>query len=72
MIKNILQIFEIIIAILLIAVILIQQRGTGLGGVFGGEGNVYVARRGIEKSLFIITIIFAVLFAGIGFWLVLI
>lgn len=71
MLKNILQIIEVIVSVLLVAVILIQQRGTGLGGVFGGEGNVYVARRGIEKSLFITTIILGVLFAGIGLWLIL-
>ena len=71
MIKNILQIIEVVISILLILMILVQQRGTGLGGVFGGEGNVFVARRGIEKSLFIVTIILGVLFAALGFWLIL-
>ena len=69
--QNILKITEVIISILLIAVILIQERGTGLGGVFGGEGNVYRSRRGIEKILFNFTIILGVLFAGIGIALIL-
>lgn len=50
--------------ILLVVGILLQQRGTGLSGAFGGEGNVYRAKRGVEKMLFIATIIIAILFFG--------
>lgn len=50
--------------ILLIIAILLQQRGTGLSGAFGGEGNVYRAKRGVEKILFYVTIGIAVLFFG--------
>jgi preprotein translocase subunit SecG len=60
--SNIFQIIQIILAILLMAAILMQQRGSGLGMAFGGQGNVYRSRRGIEKVLFIITIVIAVLF----------
>lgn len=60
--EKILQFAQIGFAVLLIASILIQQRGAGLGGIFGGEGGVYRTKRGIEKTLFILTIIFAVLF----------
>ncbi|MBU1131010.1 preprotein translocase subunit SecG [Patescibacteria group bacterium] len=60
--EQILQISQIVIAVLLIIFILIQQRGAGLGGIFGGEGGVYRTKRGIEKTLFILTIISAVLF----------
>ena len=49
--------FQIIISILLIASILLQQRGTGLGSIFGGEGGVFTTKRGIEKWLLIGTII---------------
>ena len=42
--------------------ILLQSRGTGLSGVFGGASNVYRTKRGIEKTLFIATIVLAVLF----------
>ena len=47
---------------LLIASILLQQRGTGLGAGFGGEGNVFRTKRGIEKGLHHATIALAVLF----------
>lgn len=57
-----LKIIQIILAILLTGVILLQQRGSGLGVAFGGEGNVYRSRRGFEKFLFSATIIIAVLF----------
>lgn len=59
---KILSIFQIIISCLLIASILLQQRGTALGGSFGGEGNVYRSRRGSEKFLFYSTIVLAILF----------
>lgn len=65
--NTVLNIVQLVIAILLIIVILVQQRGSGLGGVFGGEGNVYRTKRGAEKVLFISTIVLAVLFLGIAF-----
>jgi preprotein translocase subunit SecG len=60
--SNIFKIIQIIFAILLMVAILMQQRGSGLGAAFGGTGNVYRSRRGIEKILFIFTIVIAVLF----------
>ena len=63
---NILDIAQILISILLIAAILFQQRGGGLSGVFGGEGSVYATRRGIEKKIFVATIILATLFIVIS------
>lgn len=59
-----LNIIMITAAILLMIAILLQERGTTLGGAFGGEGNVYRGRRGIEKVLFIATIIFGIIFVG--------
>jgi preprotein translocase subunit SecG len=64
--EKILSIAQIIIAILLMMTILIQQRGAGLGGIFGGNSGVYRTKRGIEKTLFILTIIFAILFIAIS------
>ena len=63
---QLLQIAQIIVAVLLIVFILVQQRGAGLGGIFGGEGGVYRTKRGVEKTLFILTIIFAFLFIAIS------
>ncbi len=60
-----LNIVQIIIAVLLIAVIIVQAKGTGLSGVFGGEGNVFRTKRGFEKILFYATIVLAA-----GFFLV--
>ena len=47
---------EFISAGLLVASILMQNRGTGLGGVFASEANVYRSKRGVEKFLFNSTI----------------
>jgi len=63
--KN-LQIVQIIISILLMVAILLQNRGVGLSGVFGGSGNIYRTKRGVEKKLFIATIILAVLFFAVS------
>jgi len=41
---------------------LMQNRGAGLGGVFGGSGGVYLSKRGLEKKLFIATIVISILF----------
>jgi protein translocase SecG subunit len=60
------KLVQVILAVLLIGSILLQNRGTGLSGVFGGGGNVYMAKRGLEKKLFYATIFFAVLFFGIS------
>jgi preprotein translocase subunit SecG len=53
---------QMILAVALITAILLQQRGTGLGGAFGGEVTAYRSRRGIERTLFRLTIVLAILF----------
>ncbi len=53
---------QMILAVALVSAILLQQRGTGLGGTFGGEITAYRSRRGIERTLFRLTIVLAVLF----------
>ncbi len=53
----------IIISIALIASVVLQSKGAGLGGLTGGDaGSVFSARRGIEKTLFRITIVLSVIF----------
>ena len=61
-----LGIAQIAVSILLIVSVLLQARGTGLGAAFGGEGNVYRTKRGVEKILFRATIVLAVLFIGLA------
>ncbi len=62
----ILSIAQLVVAALLVASILLQDRGTGLGMAFGGEGNVYRTKRGVEKRLFQATIVLAILFFGLA------
>ena len=66
MTETVLRALQAIFGVLLIATILLQARGTGLGAAFGGEGNVYRTKRGVEKRLFQATIVFAILFFGIS------
>ena len=64
-----LAILQIILAIAIIALILLQERSSGMSGLFGGgEGGFYQARRGMEKMIFSATIILAVLFVGLAVW----
>lgn len=58
----------IILAVALVASILMQVRGAGLGSVFGGTGTVFKTKRGIERLLFNATIIIATLFAVLCFF----
>ena len=59
-----LAIGQIIVSIALVAAILLQARGTGLSGTFGGDSAVYRSRRGIEKRLWQFTIVLLVLFVA--------
>jgi len=61
------KILQIIIALMLMLAILLQNRGAGLSGIFGGSDNVYSVKRGMEKILFFATIVLAVLFFAISF-----
>jgi preprotein translocase subunit SecG len=60
------KIAQVIVSILLIVVILLQNRGAGLGSAFGGSGGVYLTKRGLEKKLFIATIVIAVIFFSLS------
>lgn len=64
--KNYLIIAQIAVSILLMASILLQARGSGLGAAFGGEGNVYRTKRGVEKTLFWSSIVLTVVFFGLS------
>lgn len=49
-------------AILMVLSVLLQQRGASLGAGFGSSGELFTTRRGFDKNLFDVTIIFAVIF----------
>lgn len=53
---------QIVVSIGLMASILLQARGTGLSGTFGGDSAVYRSRRGVERRLWQFTILLTVLF----------
>lgn len=58
----ILQTTTIVSSILMIITILLQQRGASLGAGFGSSGELYTTRRGLDKNLFEVTIVLAVIF----------
>ena len=64
--KNLILIAEIVISALLVFAILLQHRGSGLSSVFGGSGNIYRTKRGLEKGLFYLTVVLIILFVAIG------
>jgi len=59
---TILQIVTVSSAVLMVLAILLQQRGASLGAGFGSSGELHTTRRGIDKNLFEITIVLAVVF----------
>lgn len=62
------RVIQIILSVAVIGFILLQVRGAGLGSAFGGfsSGSTFKTRRGVEKLIFNITIVFVVLFAAVS------
>jgi len=60
------NIVQIVLAILLIVTIILQQKGVGLGGAFGGSSNIYSTKRGVDKILFYATIVISIAFFGVS------
>jgi preprotein translocase subunit SecG len=62
-VERYLDIALIIVSIALIASVILQSKGAGLGGLSGGDsGGFFTARRGVEKTLFRLTVILSVIF----------
>lgn len=59
---NTLEIITLVSAVLVILLILIQQRGASLGSGSGSSSELYTTRRGLEKSLFVTTVVFVCVF----------
>ncbi len=57
-----LNVAQIVLSIALILAVLFQVRGGGLGGIFGQPSTVFRTKRGVEKTLFQLTIVLVVLF----------
>jgi preprotein translocase subunit SecG len=66
-----LQIALIITSVALILSVILQSKGAGLGGLTGADtGSVFTARRGIERTLFWVTIVLSVLFFALTITLI--
>jgi len=71
--ERFLDIALIITSVALIISVILQSKGAGLGGLTGADtGGVYSARRGIERTLFWVTIILSVIFFGLAITTILI
>lgn len=57
---------QIAVAVLIVIFIILQHKGSALGGVFGGESNIYQSKRGLEKFLHWGTIVLTVLFISVS------
>ena len=57
-----LNFLQVMLAVVLIILVLLQSRGAGLSGLFGGSGNIYQTKRGLEKNLFYATIVISTIF----------
>lgn len=66
--RNYINLAQMLISIVLIIVVLLQARGTDVSEMFGGGGggSTFRTRRGLEKTLFQLTIILAIIFVGIS------
>jgi len=61
------NILQLVFSVLLILIILLQQKGSGLGGILGGSSNIYSTKRGVDKILHFSTVVIAFLFFGASF-----
>jgi preprotein translocase subunit SecG len=61
-----LNVVQIVLSVALILAILVQVRGGGLWGIFGQADSVYRSRRGVEKTLYRLTIVLVVLFVAVS------
>jgi preprotein translocase subunit SecG len=67
--SNYLNMAQILISVVLILVILFQAKGSGFGAALGGtSGSSFRTRRGIERTLFQLTIVLAVIFVAMSAW----
>jgi preprotein translocase subunit SecG len=70
-----LQVIQIIVSVVLVLAIILQAKGSGLGSLMGGDGGgfgITKTRRGLEKTLFQLTIILAAVFLIISLVLLMI
>ena len=64
--SEILAVFQILIALVVIGAVILQAKGAGLGNIFGGAAESYRTRRGLERTLFRGTIVLMLVFVGLS------
>ena len=64
--QNVFLIAQIVLAIIITAFVLLQAQGGGLGSTWGGGGETFHTRRGVEKVIFVATIVAIILFAAVS------
>lgn len=62
MLSQFFSVAQLVLAGLLVAAVLLQQKGSGLGATFGGSSTIYTTKKGVDKFLFIATIVISILF----------
>ncbi len=65
-IKELMPLVQIAIALIIIVLILFQQRGTGLGSAFGQDSGFYATRRGVQKKILWLTVFLSLLFVAVS------
>lgn len=60
--RQFLTIFQVVVSVLLVGIILMQEKGVGLSATFGGGGEFFKSKRGIDKVLFVGTVVLSALF----------
>lgn len=64
--REVLLIAQVIVSIFLVGAILLQAQGSGLGTTWGGGGETYHTKRGVERVVFVLTIVGVVVFAALS------
>ena len=63
---DVVNVFQVLVAFALIGIVLLQAKGQGLGNIFGGGGETYRTRRGVERVLFRTTIALIITFVALS------
>jgi preprotein translocase subunit SecG len=64
--QNVFLVLQIFLAVVITVFILLQAQGSGLGSTWGGGGETFHTRRGVEKVIFTLTIVAIILFAAVS------
>lgn len=64
--ENYLPLIQLVLSVLIVILILLQERSAGLSGLMGGDSGYYQTRRGLEKIIFIATIVLSTIFLGLA------